>query len=204
MPMWGLWKQEKDGERSNQQMYLPGIKVLQKLIKFSIHVSKSTHQAFESDFYISRAAEIRLELKLFCIKWHIVITHITIPGVRYGTWIIIPCRFHARDSFKILSFGHLLLELLRTGFGFPYLQTLDPQIEHEFTSIIIWSAPSTRITENRTHSFWTKTQHTRMTINNNIAVNTNDIWLTEALIDLGSYHGHQAQSPFSVPVLLFE
>jgi hypothetical protein len=92
-------------------MYLPGIKVLQKLIKFSIHVSKSTHQAFESDFYISRAAEmqtrieIRLELKLFCIKWHIFMTHITIPGVRYGTWIIIPYRFHTRDSFKILSFG---------------------------------------------------------------------------------------------------
>ncbi len=104
MPMWGLWKQEKDGERSNEQMYLPGIKVLQKLIKFSIHVSKSTYQAFESDFYISRAAEIRLELKLFCIKWHIFMTHITIPGVRCGTWIIIPYRFHARDSFKILSF----------------------------------------------------------------------------------------------------
>jgi hypothetical protein len=162
--MWGLWKQEKDVERSNEQMYLPGIKVLQKLIKFSIHVSKSTHQAFESDFYISRAAEIRLELKLFSIKWHIFMTHITIPGVRYGTWIIIPNRFHARDSFKILSFGRLLLELLRTGFGFPYLQTLDPQIEHESTSIIIWSAPPTRITENRTHSFWTKTQHTRMPI----------------------------------------
>lgn len=157
---------------------------------------------FESDFYISRAAEIRLELKLFCIKWHIFMTHITNPGVRYGTWILILYRFHARDSFKILSFGRLLLELLRTGFSFPYLQTLDPQIEHESTSIIIRSAPPTRI--NRTHSFWTKTQHTRTTLNNNIAANTNDIWLTEALIDLGSYHGHQAQSPFSVPVLLFE
>jgi hypothetical protein len=143
--------------------------------------------------------EIRLELKLFCIKWHIFMTHITIPGVRYGTWIIIPYRFHARDSLKILSFG-----ASKDRIWVSFLQTLDPQIEHESTSIIIWSAPLTRITENRTHSFWTKTQHTRTTINNNIAANTNDIWLTEALIDLGSYHGHQAQSPFSVPVLLFE